>query len=242
MTARSSGSVQAQALPGTTLGSKFGLGASVAVNVSNDTTTSGLGTGSTLTGAGNLTLLSTTGDTMTTEAQSGASSPGIAIAPVVAVSISNVTTNATLGTGSPLVISGDLTATANQSATVTTTATGDVSGGSAAAGVSLALTIANHLVTATTLRNLTSTGSGNLLFPANGASSTQANATASSSGAPGAGGGPGPNVTQQANTQRSFGDTVAPAGGGSGPAPATPPAQTPDGAISVAAAIAVNIP
>jgi len=241
MTALSSGDVQAHALPGTTLGSKFGLGASVAVNVTNDTTTSGLGTGSTLSGVGNVTLLSTTGDTMTTEAQSGASSPSIAIAPVVAVSISNLTTNATLGTGSPLIISGALTATANQTATVTTNATGDVSGGSAAAGVSLALTIANHLVTATTLRNLTSTGSGNLVFSANGVSSTQANATASSSGAPGAGGGPGPTVTQQASAQRSFGDTVAPAGGGSGPAPTTPPAQTPDGAISVAAAIAVNI-
>ena len=77
-------------------GAVTGIGASVAVDVVNDTTNSGLGNGSTLTGARNLTLQATTGDAMDTEAGGGAASS--TAAPAIAVSYSNVTTTANLGT------------------------------------------------------------------------------------------------------------------------------------------------
>ena len=84
-------------------GSTVGIGASVSINVVNDTTTADVQNGVTLDGVNSLTLTATSTDKMTTSATSGAAAPGSpAISPSVAISISNVTTSASVGTGADL--------------------------------------------------------------------------------------------------------------------------------------------
>ncbi len=85
-------------------GDASGIGASVAVNVVNDTTTAGLVDGATLTGVDDLTITATGTDTMTTTAEGGASagSGSLALSAQVAISISNVTTSASIGTGTAI--------------------------------------------------------------------------------------------------------------------------------------------
>ena len=58
---------------GATAGATFGIGATLALSIVNDTTAAGLGNGSSLTGARNLTLQATTGDAMNTVGLGGAS-------------------------------------------------------------------------------------------------------------------------------------------------------------------------
>src|SRR4029077_2751149 len=166
-------------------GNTSGIGASVAVNVVNDTTSSGLADGSVLTGAHNLTATATGSDRMITVANGGASagSGSVAFSAQVAIAISNITTTASVGTGSALTLSGGLTAKATQNAATTTKATGSATGrGSAAIGLSLALVVANHIVQSQLNRNLTAAGA--VSFTANGASANDTEAVASASGAP----------------------------------------------------------
>ena len=166
-------------------GSASGVGASVAVNVVNDTTTAGLPDGSVLVGAKNLTITSTGTDSMTTTANGGASagSGSLALSAQVAITISNITTSATVGTGPDLTLTGGLTAHATQNATTKTTATGATKGGTAGIGLSLALDAANHLVDSQLKRNLASAGT--VAFTADGLSSNDTEAKASSAGAEG---------------------------------------------------------
>ena len=168
-------------------GSTSGVGASFALNVINETTSAGLANGATLTGAKSLTLTSNDTDTTTTTADGGASagSGSIALSAQVAISLSNVTTSATIGTGPDLSVGGAVTAHATQTAKVTTTATGATKGGNAGIGLSLALTVANHLVDSQLERNLAATGA--VSFTADGSSSTDSEATASAKGAKGKG-------------------------------------------------------
>ena len=168
-------------------GSTSGVGASFALNVVNETTSAGLANGATLTGAKSLTLTSNDTDTTTTTADGGASagSGSIALSAQVAISLSNVTTSATIGTGPDLSVGGAVTAHATQTAKVTTTATGATKGGNAGIGLSLALTVANHLVDSQLERNLAATGA--VSFTADGSSSTDSEATASAKGAKGKG-------------------------------------------------------
>ncbi len=166
-------------------GKASGVGASVAVNVVNDTTSAGLPDGAVLTGANNLTANATGSDRMVTVASGGASagSGSIALSAQVAIAISNITTTASIGTGSALTINGALTAKATQNAGTTSTATGSASGGGTAAiGLSLALVVANHIVLSQLNRNLTA--SGNVSFTANGASANDTEAKSSAAGAP----------------------------------------------------------
>ncbi|HET7465666.1 MAG TPA: hypothetical protein VFL29_03300, partial [Candidatus Dormibacteraeota bacterium] len=166
-----------------------GVGASVAVNVVNDTTSSGLQDSSVLTGAHNLTATSNDSDRMVTVANGGASagsSGTVAFSAQVAIAISNVTTTASVGTGSPLSISGGLTFSATQNASTTTTSTGVAKGGNAAIGLALGLVVANHIVQSQLNRNLTSsTPGGPVSFTANGASANDTEANASAAGAKG---------------------------------------------------------
>ena len=168
-------------------GSTSGVGASFALNVVNETTSASLANGATLTGAKSLTLTANDTDATTTTADGGASagSGSIALSAQVAISLSNVTTSATIGTGSDLSVAGAVTAHATQTAKVTTTATGATKGGNAGIGLSLALTVANHLVDSQLERNLSATGA--VSFTADGSSSTDSEATASSKGAKGKG-------------------------------------------------------
>src|SRR5205823_14330106 len=114
--------------------------------------------------------------------KTGAAGGKVAVVPSVAISLSNVTTTATVTAGNALNIAGRFSATADQNASAHTTAQGDAEGSSAAIGVSLALTIANHRAEATLLRDLDA--SGNVGISAHGASGSSATARASAAGAP----------------------------------------------------------
>ncbi|HTZ05978.1 MAG TPA: carbohydrate-binding protein, partial [Gaiellaceae bacterium] len=164
-------------------GSTTGIGASFALNVVNDTTTAGLDDGATLTGTKNLTATALDTDAMTTTANGGAAakSDSLVFSAQVAISISNVTTSATIGSGAATTLTGGLTAHATQNASVTTKAVGAVKGGNAGIGLSLALTVANHLVDSQLKRDLAAAGA--VSFTADGSSMTDSEATASAAGA-----------------------------------------------------------
>src|SRR5581483_4442996 len=167
-------------------GKASGVGASVAVNVVNDTTTAGLADNSVTDGALNgvhdLTITATSTDAMTTTAEGGAStgSGSVSLAAQAAIAISNVTTTASVGAGAPLTITGKLVAHATQNVKTTTKASGDTKGGNAAIGLSLALLVANHDVESTLERDLTA--GGVVSFTADGSSANDTEATASSTG------------------------------------------------------------
>ena len=226
-----------------------GIGASVAVTIIDDTTTAEL-TG-TLSGGHDLALAASTTHLATTHAKTGASGGKVAVVPSVAIAISDITTTAHVSSGTDLVITGSFSATADQTASAETTAEGDAQGKSAAIGVSLALTIANHIVEARLSRNLTAAGA--VTLAANGSSETSATAKASAAGAPEDGsaaaapsdstGHASNGVSDQVAHERSFAGSTSTANGGNGTGSAenTPEAKTSNGGVSVAAAVAINL-
>ena len=230
-------------------GGSVGVGASVGINVINDTAHAGVEDGAVLSNAGNLTLAATTTDTATTDAENAAEG-GTAITPTVAITVANVTTEAAIGTGGTLSLGGGLSATATQTASVAhTKAKGDTLGTSTAAiGASLALTIANDTVTASTARSLTA--AGDVSFSALGSASADTEATASAKGAKNkTDDTSGKNVNNKSDDQLKVANKVAADDGGKASnKTATPKANTADseggssgGSVSVAAAIAINV-
>src|SRR6185503_11133112 len=118
--------------------SKLGIGASVALNLVDDTTTALVSDSASVSGR-DLTLRASAAHDMSTDAQTGASGGGVSIAPAVAVALSNITTTATVAAGTPLDLStGSFSATADQTAAAHTNAAGDTEGSSASIGVALA--------------------------------------------------------------------------------------------------------
>ena len=145
---------------GTGAASSLGIGASVAIALIDDTTTASL-TG-TLTGGHDLALSANTVDGATSSSKTGAAGGNVTIVPSVAIMLSNITTIALVAPLADLNISGAFGASADQSASAGTNAEGDAEGSSAAIGVSLALTIANHRTEATLARNLIAGGAVSL--------------------------------------------------------------------------------
>ena len=230
-----------------------GIGASFALNIVNDTETAGVGNGTTLTGAHNVSASATTTDTMTTEAENGAEGK-VAITPTVAISISNVTTQATIGTGSLLTVGGNIDLEANQTASVMTTAKGDTASSSAGIGASIAITSAMHMVTAKTARDLTAGGA--ITFHAVGASTTDSESKASGAGANTASGdgtssnGDNSNVNGQADAQLGQANSAASHNHTGGSTDSSTPAATTadnggggDGssAVTIAASVTFNL-
>ncbi|HEX4526420.1 MAG TPA: hypothetical protein VH108_06715, partial [Gaiellaceae bacterium] len=230
-------------------GKASGVGASVAVNVVNDTTTAGLPNDVVLTGVKDLTINATSTDAMTTDAEGGASAKGsVALSAQVAIAISNVTTTASIGSGAtPLVISGKLTAKALQTATTKTTAKGDTKGGNAGIGLSLALLIANHDVESNLKRSLTA--GGDVSLEADGISTNDTEATASSAGAEGKKDGnqgstdsSGKDVNKKADDNAAVGESDDTSGKTSGKK--TPDASSGESGgtkVTVAAAVSIAI-
>jgi len=219
-----------------------GIGASVAVGLVDDTTTASI-TG-TLTGGADLTISASTQHLLNVDAKTGAAGGDVAVTPAVAIALSNITTTASVGPSSDaLDISGAFIASADQTASAGTNASGDAQGADAAVGLALGLTIANHKTEATLSRDLTADGAVSL--SAHGSSDSSASATASAAGAPGesSGGASGSGVDDQVAGERSFADATSSSNGGSGTGGAneTPSASTSDGGVSVAAAVGINL-
>ncbi len=162
-----------------------GIGASFAMTVVNDSTIAGLPAGEMITGAKNLTITANDTDASSTTANGGATagSGSIALSAQVAITLANVTTSATIGAGPDLILTGGLTAKANQNASTKTIALGATKGGSATIGLSLALAVVNDLVDSQLERNLNAAGA--VSFSANGLAPNDTEATASAAGAAG---------------------------------------------------------
>jgi hypothetical protein len=189
-------------------GGSTGIGASVAVNVVDDTTVAQVEDGAVLNGVHDLTLTATSNDSMTTTANGGqdpgGTSSSFSLGFSAAISISNITTNATIGTGGLILLTGKLDSTATQTASVTATAKGASSGGNVGIGAAITVTLANHLVDALIKRSLTATG--NITMKALGTSTVTSSATASSKGAKGEGGdSSGKNTNQKGDDQLNLG-------------------------------------
>jgi len=161
-------------------GGKVGVGASVALNIIANRSTATLGDDAVLTGAGDITLSATSVHEVTTTAEAG-SEGGISITPVVALSMINNTTTAELGSlVSGVTATGNVTISASQQAITTTVAKGQAAGGTAAIGAALALSLVNDTVKATSRRDIT-TG-GDVTLAAAGASLGTLTSEASASG------------------------------------------------------------
>ena len=171
-----------------------GVGAGVAINIVDDTTTTSIDSGArfddgTTTSlskrVANVSLTATSSDTMTTYAEAGtdgAAGSDAAITPDVAISYPTVTTTAIIDGDATqsLVASGAVNVTATQDTKSTTTAKADAGGADVSIGLALALAIVNDNVTATIARNINAGGAVGLA--ANGSSDNESEADAEREG------------------------------------------------------------
>uniref|UniRef100_UPI0032217262 beta strand repeat-containing protein n=1 Tax=Microbacterium sp. TaxID=51671 RepID=UPI0032217262 len=254
LTATSDVATTVKALPagaGVTTAGQLGLGASVALALVTDTTAATIGDNVSLTGARNLALTATATDVATAEARMGAKGGKVALSPAVGIALSNITTLTRVGSGGTLALSGGLTATATQRATATSTANAAVlDAATAGVGVGLALTIANHTVTSALARSLTA--GGDVALRASSVSDATSTATASAAGAPenaadsgdagNPGGAGGAGVDDLVAGERAHAGAASEANGGAGTGSATTPsAESSQGKVNVAAAVAITL-
>ena len=192
-----------------------GIGAGVAINIVNDTTTASIDSGATFDATSkpaNVTLSATDTDTMTTYSEAGVKAkPGsdVALTPDVSISYPTILTSATIDGDSSqsLAATGAVTLTATQDTKATTTANAQAAGGDVSIGLALALAIVDDEVTAKILRNITAGGAVGL--SANGSSDNESDAIAGARGAQsksdnqtaGAGGTNGGDVNKKSDDQ-----------------------------------------
>ncbi len=161
-------------------GGSVGVGASVAINIVANRSKAIAENGAVLDGTGSIELSASAVHSVTTEAESG-SAGGIAVTPVLALSMVSNTTSATIGTGAILVTSDGVSLMASQESTVSTSATAAAAGGTAAIGASLALALVDDVVSVTMLRSIDA--GGNVRLSAVGISTGTLVANASATGA-----------------------------------------------------------
>ncbi len=137
----------AKALPKTNgaTGESTGIGASVAINIVDETTRAQADANAKFTGSSLAQNANATGDVQT-EAQGGAAG-GTAVAPVVAITVANTATKVGLLGGSDVTLSGGLTSDAKSALNVLAKGAGDAEGSSnAAVGASVVVTYAAPVV------------------------------------------------------------------------------------------------
>ncbi|WP_050419168.1 LEPR-XLL domain-containing protein [Bradyrhizobium tropiciagri] len=240
----------AKAVPvdGGATGGKLGVGASVAVDYSEDTTAAYIGDNATLTGAKNLSLNATSAHGMTTFAQNGATaSSGTGLTPVVAISAANNDAYTTIGIGTGLMVGGDLKASSTLTDTVSTTASGNTDANTGI-GVSLALSIVNDDSTSTTKQWLTTGGVASFVSSAFSGSESTAKASVKGGQKKSENPGDGGDTTSaddKKNAQQGFAAGAAKNDGAkksdSTKNASSPSATSGDGGVSVAGAIAINL-
>ncbi|MBI3349806.1 MAG: hypothetical protein HY020_21665, partial [Burkholderiales bacterium] len=226
---------QARALPKTNgaTGESLGVGASVAINVVDETTRAQVDGGAKFTGSGLVQNASATGD-VNTEAQGGATG-GTAVSPVVAITVVN--TGAKVGAlgGSDVMLINGLTSDAQSALNVLAKGHGDAEGSSnAAVGASVVVTHAAPIVEAV-LDGKLQAGAAVLLSSKN-TGVTRSEAKAAARGAANN----GSNASSQGASAQGAGNTAASNNGARGATGSTPSAGTSDGPVTVAAAIAIH--
>ena len=226
---------QARALPKTNgaTGESLGVGASVAINVVDETTRAQADGTAKFTGTSLSQAANATGD-VNTEAQGGATG-GTAVSPVVAVTVVNTATKVGALAGSDLTLSGGMTSNAQSALNVLAKGHGDAEGSSnAAVGASVVVTHAAPVVEAV-LEGKLQAGAAVLLSSKN-TGATRSEAKAAARGATNN----GSNASQQGASAQGAGNTAASSHGAQGSNGSTPSANTSDGPVTVAAAVVVH--
>ncbi len=174
----------ARALPssGGTGGSSVGVGASVGINVINNTTDAQIIDGTSWSGtAGAVTVSASAVDTVITHGENGASGGGVSIGIGAAVSVANDTTTAYVGTGSQITATGNVSVTASETGTFENTTNATAAGSSVAVGASVSVSVTDENITAQVARALV-TSAGTLSITSTSTIADETEATASSSG------------------------------------------------------------
>ncbi|RZL36355.1 MAG: S-layer family protein, partial [Rubrivivax sp.] len=226
---------QARALPkvdGAT-GKSTGIGASVAINVVDETTRAQANANATFTGTSLTQNASATGD-VDTEAKGGASG-GTAVAPVVAITVVNTDAKVGALSGSDITLTGGLTSDAKSAIDVLAKGHGDAVGSdSAAVGASVVVTHVAPIVELA-LDGKLQAGAAVLLTGRN-TGMTRSEAKAAARGATDNGN----NASQQGTAAQGAGNTAAGNNGARGASGSTPQASSGEGPVTVAAAIAIH--
>lgn len=252
----------AKALPaddGGASGGKLGIGASVAVNVLAHRSTAEVQDTAILRQPGGLSLTANGEFDTHTEAEAGAEG-GIAITPVLALALLNHETRARLGSGNALDGSAAILLQAAQSTQTTGSAKGSSQGEKAAIGAAVSVLLLNDLSQAELAREVVN-GSGSITLQATSASVSGNSASASSKGGKADDEAGQTDATtgrkkedasvddkvdgqldygKQQQADNGVGDTRQRTATNSS-ASGQPSAQTDEGKVSVAAAVAVNL-
>lgn len=233
---------EASALPAedaTASGETLGIGASVAVNVVANESRAELADGAELEGAHALTIAAAGEYTVRTEAEAGAEG-GIAATPVAAVAVVDNRTRATIGSGERVQATGDVRVEATQSGTVETSAKGSAEGEKAAVGIAVAVNVVHASVAADVRRKLSTPG--RIDVATHGAHLGSATASASAKGGKGEeedGSSAEDGVDLEVQRQAGFAQDKQKDGSAS-KTQQPGSAESSEGKLSVAAAVAVN--
>ena len=224
-----------------------GIGASVALDIVNDTSTiAAIPTGTTVVGGKGLTVSALAHHTIVTEDKAG-SEGGVAISPSVSIGIANDVTTATIGLGTAMTVTGDATISANETLVADLDSNASAGGDNVKIGAAVAVNVITVTTSATLLRDLTA---GSLAITSATETSSGAKAEASTKGADDAGG-KNQNADQQSSEQVSNNPNTSGQTNGSLPkasdstssASDSSSSQTGDsdsGGVGIAAAVSVN--
>ena len=229
-------------------GESLGVGASVAIHVSDRTTRTAIEGSGSLMSFADVSMSATSEHDVTTQTTSAAAG-GTAISAVVSNLVHNDDSLVqVVSSATPLSISGDFSAAASSDGAVSTSAEGNAQGGSnAAVGAAITISVVNRMTESFIDRDLVVGGS--ITLDATSAGTNDANAVASASGEKKESENSS-NVDQKAAAQRSVADSTAsqnnartsvnndPNRDNSTPTSST---DQNDGPIAVAAAIAINV-
>jgi len=244
VTANSQVKIETNAVPDEdgSSGESLGVGASVALTISDIQTQAYIADGGLVMNAEDITIDANAIHKTTTKAVGAAEASGsLAITPVVAITILLGMTSANISTGSVLTLSGDLKVKSSHDSDSKTKAEGDAEGASTAIGASLALTIDEQMTEVKLTRDV-SLPSGALSLEAAGQFRSHSSADAAASGAEEDDGGNPDGVNDQSQGQTNFANSQAAGRTGSGSSSTTAPdASSSGGTVSVAAAISINI-
>ncbi|MCK4626137.1 MAG: hypothetical protein KAV00_12545, partial [Phycisphaerae bacterium] len=217
-------------------GSETGVGASVALNIVDNNTRAEVENTAALTGAKDITLSATSNHTVSTTAEAG-SAGDVSVTPSVAISIVDNDTEALIGTGGTLTLTGNLTATADHTASTTTISDSSAAGADVAVAASIAINIVDDTALVSTARDIAA--GGNITFTADSAAATFANAVAGAKGgaADSTEGTDNTEADQQSSKQTDFADEKS----GKTTPTESESAETSDGGVGIAAALGLNI-
>ena len=238
---RSTSTVEALASESGASGSEVGLGASVAVNIARNISRAEVRDGTTFLGVGDVAFAAEGGHTLATKAVAGGkSSGGAGFTGAVGVSVAHNDTIARLGSGPELEAAGSVSLTANHTGSASTVVKGDTESSSVGVGLSVAITVGEDFALATTRRAIDA--DGGVIFTAHSSGATSAEAEAGVAGGKDEDSS-GEDVNAKATKQKQYADSVGteklgPDGGIDNPTESN--AETSNGSLTVAGALAVN--